>query len=49
MNKKIFGIKIGTILTWALCLVVALCMWIYVEYANASETTPGDGSSYVES
>lgn len=30
MNKKIFGIKIGTLLTAALCVVAAFVLWLCV-------------------
>lgn len=32
MNKKIFGIKIGTILTFIICLTVAILIWAMVKY-----------------
>ena len=32
MNKKIFGIKIGTILTAVACLVIAIAIWMLVKY-----------------
>ena len=32
MNKKIFGIKLSTILTVFVCLVIALVVWMLVEY-----------------
>ena len=34
MNKKIFGIKIGTILQLVLCLILAAIIWFVVQYAN---------------
>ncbi len=36
MNKKIFGIKIGTILQFLLCLILAAIIWFVVQYANSS-------------
>ena len=32
MNKKIFGIKISTILTFFVCIIVALAIWMLVKY-----------------
>ena len=32
MKKKIFGIKIGTLLTYFVCLVVAFAIWMFVNY-----------------
>lgn len=40
MNKKIFGISIGTILTAIACLLVAVSIWVYVEFVNASDNLP---------
>lgn len=34
MNKKIFGIKISTILTFIICLVAAVLLWFYVDFTN---------------
>ena len=35
MNKKIFGIKIGTYLTVVLCLVLAVTIWLAVKMIPA--------------
>ena len=32
MNKKIFGIKLSTILTAIVCLVVSFLIWVVVKY-----------------
>lgn len=40
MNKKIFGLKIGTILTAGVCLLSAVLIWIYVEFVNAASNLP---------
>ena len=32
MNKKIFGIKLGTILSAVICLFLALVIWMLVKY-----------------
>ncbi len=32
MNKKIFGIKVSTILTAFVCLLVSLVVWMLVKY-----------------
>ena len=29
MNKKIFGIRLGTIISWCVCLAVAFLIWLY--------------------
>ncbi len=34
MNKKIFGIKLGTILTTAFCFIAAVVVWLFVKYTN---------------
>lgn len=38
MNKKIFGIKLSTVLTAFVCLVVAILVWLTVEYVNIDNT-----------
>ena len=42
MNKKIFGIKIGTILQALVCLVVAFAIWFIVKYMNLQEASSTD-------
>ena len=32
MNKKIFGIKISTILTAFACIIIATMIWLLVKY-----------------
>lgn len=32
MNKKLFGIKISTILTAIACLLIAFAIWVVVKY-----------------
>jgi len=34
MKKKIFGIKISTILQTLLCIVLAFIVWFLVQYSN---------------
>lgn len=36
MKKKIFGIKIGTVLTWLFCLIAAVLFWLFVKYSDVS-------------
>jgi len=36
MNKKIFGIKLGTILTVFVCVLVAVAVWMLVKYHTDS-------------
>lgn len=41
MNKKILGIKLGTVLVGFICLAVALVIWMLVKYsmnADAADT-----------
>lgn len=38
MNKKIFGIKISTILTAFVCIIVALSVWMLVKYEMDKDT-----------
>lgn len=33
MKKKIFGIKIGTIIQFVLCLIFAFAIWLSVRYS----------------
>ncbi len=35
MNKKFLGIKVGTWISAIVCLIIALFIWIYVEYDKA--------------
>lgn len=39
MNKKIFGIKISTILQAVLCIIVAFVIWFAVKYTGTAEKT----------
>lgn len=43
MNKKIFGIKVSTLLTVLMCFLCAVILWVYVAFlqdgAVASENT----------
>jgi len=32
MKKRIFGIKIGTVLTFFVCLIIAFAIWMIVNY-----------------
>ena len=32
MKKRIFGIKLGTVLTFFVCLVIAFAIWMIVSY-----------------
>lgn len=36
MKKKIFGIRLSTYLTVALCLVAAFILWLYVNFPGES-------------
>ncbi len=48
MNKKILGIKVGTILMAAISLLVASIIWFYVEYAKLAESQTAT-EAFVES
>jgi hypothetical protein len=48
MKKKFFGIKIGTVFTGLLCLVIAFAFWFFVKYAEVS-VTPGTDSPITSS
>ena len=37
MNKKIFGLRVGTIISFFVCLAVAFLIWLYASYAATSE------------
>ena len=47
MNKKIFGVKISTLLTVFLCLVCAILLWFYVEFKEAGEKDDKSNTSDV--
>ncbi len=38
MNKKIFGIRIGTLISLLVCVVVAFCIWLYANYIDLENT-----------
>ncbi len=38
MNKKIFGIKISTILTAIICLIIATLIWLLVKYVDPADS-----------
>ena len=40
MNKKFLGIKIGTWISAAISLLIAMLIWIYVEYDKALDSSP---------
>jgi hypothetical protein len=35
MNKKILGIKLGTLLQFLVCVVLASIIWFVVQYTNS--------------
>lgn len=39
MNKKIFGIRIGTIISVILSFAAAVCFWLFVKYAESDMNT----------
>ena len=38
MKKKLFGIKIGSIFSMIICLIVAVAFWFFVEYFQLEST-----------
>lgn len=46
MKRKFFGIKIGTIFSAILCLIVAVVFWFFVEY---SKINSHDAQAFVRS
>lgn len=44
MNKKFLGIKIGTILQFLVCVVLAFVIWFVVQYTN-SQIDAGDAAA----
>ncbi|MBQ7333555.1 MAG: hypothetical protein IJW38_04315 [Clostridia bacterium] len=43
MNKKIFGIRLGTLISLVVCLVVAFLIWLYANYTAMIDTPLQDG------
>lgn len=41
MNKKLFGIRVGTIITFIVCVIVAIAVWFYAEITAAPESAFG--------
>lgn len=39
MDKKIFGIRIGTIISFVVCLIVAVLIWLYASYVSDAEAS----------
>jgi hypothetical protein len=46
MNKKFFGIKLSTILTFVICLVVSFVIWMLVKYQLDSKNAEAVFSSF---
>lgn len=36
MKKKIFGIKLGTIITFLTCLIAAVIFWLFAKFSELS-------------
>ncbi len=45
MNKKILGIRIGTILQFLVCVVLAFVIWFVVQYTN-SQVDVNDAAAF---
>ncbi len=41
MNKKFLGIRLGTIITVIVCFVLAVFMWLFVNFQNAAFANSG--------
>ena len=39
MNRKIFGIKLGTIISLTVCLAVSFLIWLYANYTAMTDET----------
>ena len=39
MNKKIFGIRLGTVISLVICLAVAFLIWLYANYTAMTDTS----------
>lgn len=39
MNKKIFGLKLGTIISFVACLLVAVFIWLYAKYMSSESAS----------
>ena len=37
MNRKIFGIRLGTLISLAACLAVAFLIWLYANYTAMTD------------
>lgn len=44
MNKKIFGMRLGTLIQFLLCLFLAIAIWLSVQYASIA-TDKSDNNS----
>ena len=42
MNKKLFGIKLGTYLLLLLCLLAAFLIWIFVNISSVTDDAECD-------
>lgn len=45
MKKKIFGVKLSTIIQFLLCLIFAFAIWLSVQYSALSEQTENNDSA----
>ena len=44
MNKKIFGIRVGTLIQLLLCLFLAMAIWLSVQYASIESNESNNNS-----
>ena len=44
MNKKIFGIRVGTLIQFLLCLFLAMAIWLSVQYASVESNESNNNS-----
>ncbi|MBO5945178.1 MAG: hypothetical protein J6Q69_01090 [Clostridia bacterium] len=45
MNKKIFGIRVGTLIQFLLCLFLAIAIWLSVQYASVESDNTNNNSA----
>ena len=45
MNKKIFGIRVGTLIQFLLCLFLAIAIWLSVQYASVASDNTNNNSA----
>ncbi len=49
MNKRIFGIRIGTIVTVVVCIAVAVALWMIAKYKISNARGVAEETAYISS